>query len=56
LEPENASVHSKSKSITNNSQHSASLHSTVNPKAKRDLFRSQRPDDSFGSFDMTPLL
>jgi hypothetical protein len=56
LEPENTSLQSKTKSIAANSQHSSSVHGVVGVKHKQDLFRNQRPLDSFSSFDMTALI
>lgn len=56
LEPENASIHSKTKSIAANSQHSVSLHGTVPAKVKQDSFHNHRPADSFNSFDGTGLI
>ncbi len=54
LEPETTSIHSKTKSIAANSQHSSSLHGVVGVKNKQDLFRNHRPRDSFNSSD-TPV-
>jgi hypothetical protein len=56
LEPEITSIHSKTKSIAAYSQHSSSLHGTMGTKIKQDLFRNQRPRDSFTSFDTTALM
>lgn len=56
LEPENISIHSKTKSVAANSQHSSSLHGVMGVKIKQDVFRNQRPHDSFSSFDTTALM
>ncbi len=57
LEPENISLQSKTKSIAANSHHSSLLHGIVGVKNKQDLFRNQRPHDSFSSsFDTTALM
>jgi len=57
LEPEIASIQSKTKSITANSHHSIPLHGITGVKNKQDLFRNQRPHDSFSSsFDTTALM
>ena len=56
LEPEIASIHSKTKSIAANSQHSFSLHGPTGTKNKQDLFTNQRPHDSFSSFDNSALM
>lgn len=56
LEPENTSIHSKTKSIAANSHHSASLHGITGVKHKQELFRSHQLPDSFGSFDNTTLI
>jgi hypothetical protein len=55
LEPENISIQSRAKSITANSQHSSSIRGNSITKIKQDLFRNQRPQDSFSSFDATVL-
>jgi hypothetical protein len=57
LEPENTSLQSKRKSSNANSQHSASVHGITIAKTKQDLFRNQRPPDSFSSsLDATGLM
>jgi hypothetical protein len=56
LEPENASIQSKTKSIAANSQHSVSMRRNSVGKMKQDLFRNQRPLDSFSSFDTAALM
>ncbi len=55
LEPENASLQSRSKSIAAHS-HSGSRGNSVT-KIKQDLFRNQRAQDSsFSSFDTAALI
>ena len=56
LEPESVSIHSKTRSIAANSQHSSQLHGVTGIKNKQDLFRNQRVRDSFSSFDTTALI
>ncbi len=56
LEPESISIHSKTKSLTAISQQSLSTHRNSSTKIKQDLFRNQRPQDSFGSFDASAFL
>jgi len=56
LEPENISIHSKTKSIAANSQHSSSLHGTTGVKRKQEVFRNHQLPDSFSSFENTALI
>ncbi|CAF1153906.1 unnamed protein product [Adineta ricciae] len=56
LEPENVSIHSKTKSIAANSQHSASLHGAVTIRSRQEIFRNHQLPDSFGSFDTAALI
>lgn len=53
LEPENTSIHSKSRSTATNSQYSASVQGGMGVKIKQDLFRNHHPQESFTSFDTT---
>ena len=56
LEPENTSIHSKTKSIAATSQHSSLLHGIAGVKNKQELFQNHQQPDSFGSFENTALI
>lgn len=56
LEPENMSIQSRTKSIAANSQQGSSIRQNSLTKVKQDLFRNQKPQDSFSSFDTTALI
>jgi len=55
LEPERASIQSKTKSIAAYSQNGSTMRRNSTTKMKQDLFRNLRPQDSFSSFEATAL-
>ena len=56
LEPESMSMQSRTRSIAANSQHESSTRGNSLTKIKQELFRNQRPQESFGSFDVAALM
>ncbi|CAF4284971.1 unnamed protein product [Rotaria socialis] len=56
LEPENVSIHSKTKTNAPSAHQNSSTRANGAAKVKKDLLRSQHAQESFSSFDTTALI